>query len=92
MSPKKMVKETTYDIINEGIENGYLSKLVNSGLISYTPIAHKEIYEMVLKEREMLKKEGWENVNTQSVHNVSVNRGISSKNVWEILKKMEMSL
>lgn len=79
--------ETTYNVIQEGQKSGYLKKLIEKGLISYAPIAHLEIYEAYLVEKDRCEKEGYNT--SQAVHNTAVKMSCSEASVWRVKKKME---
>jgi hypothetical protein len=79
--------ESTYELIKQGEDSGYLQKLMNKGVLPYTPIAEKEIYEMLLDNIEQCKKKG-QGI-TQAVLNTAIQRKMSESAVWKIKKKME---
>lgn len=89
MSTAKMVTETTYQVIIEGQKSGYLKKLMDKGILSFTPVVHKDIYEHLLKEVENCERDRVPSPISQAVHNTSAHFGIAESSVWRLKKSME---
>ena len=75
-----MVKNT-YETIKEARESGHFMNLVNKGVVSYTPLAHLEIYECFKSHEDKGV--------TRAVLITSIEMNISESRVWDIKRFME---